>query len=113
MDEEVIGRTPWDPKGPPTLIDLRANLDVSSEVTAWESEFFIPQGAIGNVDLVAARSQTCRPTISFHPAASSTTRRSATVVSSSISNAVFDATGVRLRSVPFKPAKVKAALESA
>lgn len=32
-----------------------------------------------------------------------------TVVPSAISNAVFDATGVRLRSVPFLPAKVKAA----
>mgnify|MGYP000004578040 FL=1 len=31
-----------------------------------------------------------------------------TVVPSAISNAVFDATGVRLRSVPFLPAKVKA-----
>jgi nicotinate dehydrogenase subunit B len=38
---------------------------------------------------------------------------SAAAVSSSISNAVFDATGVRLRSVPFKREKVKAALESA
>jgi CO/xanthine dehydrogenase Mo-binding subunit len=44
----------WDPKGPPTLIDLRANLDASGNVTAWESEFFIPQGAAGTVDLVAA-----------------------------------------------------------
>ena len=44
----------WDPKGPPTLIDLRANLDASGSVTAWESEFFIPQGAAGTVDLVAA-----------------------------------------------------------
>lgn len=35
----------WDPKGPPTLIDLRANLDASGNVTAWESEFFLPQGA--------------------------------------------------------------------
>jgi CO/xanthine dehydrogenase Mo-binding subunit len=33
----------WDPKGPPTLIDLRAALDGSGGVTAWESEFFIPQ----------------------------------------------------------------------
>jgi CO/xanthine dehydrogenase Mo-binding subunit len=32
----------WDPKGPPTLIDLRASLDASGGVTAWESEFFIP-----------------------------------------------------------------------
>jgi CO/xanthine dehydrogenase Mo-binding subunit len=38
---------------------------------------------------------------------------SAAVVSSCISNAVFDATGVRLRSVPFKREKVKAALQSA
>ena len=33
----------WDPKGPPTLIDLRASVDASGGVTAWESEFFIPQ----------------------------------------------------------------------
>jgi CO/xanthine dehydrogenase Mo-binding subunit len=33
----------WDPKGPPTLVDLRAALDGSGNVTAWESEFFIPQ----------------------------------------------------------------------
>jgi nicotinate dehydrogenase subunit B len=44
----------WDPKGPPTLIDLRAKLDASGNVTAWESQFFIPQGAAGTVDLVAA-----------------------------------------------------------
>lgn len=44
----------WDPKGPPTLIDLRAKLDASGNVTAWETEFFIPQGAAGNVELVAA-----------------------------------------------------------
>jgi nicotinate dehydrogenase subunit B len=44
----------WDPKGPPTLIDMRASLDASGNVMAWESEFFIPQGAAGNVDLVAA-----------------------------------------------------------
>jgi len=37
----------------------------------------------------------------------------AAVVPSAISNAVFDATGVRLRSVPYTPAKVKAALQSA
>jgi nicotinate dehydrogenase subunit B len=44
----------WDPKGPPTLIDLRTNLDASGNVMAWESEFFIPQGGAGTVDLVAA-----------------------------------------------------------
>ena len=45
----------WDPKGPPTLIDLRASID-SGNVTAWESEFFIPQQTAGrfHVPLVAA-----------------------------------------------------------
>ncbi len=38
---------------------------------------------------------------------------SAAVVPSAISNAVFDATGVRMRSVPFTPEKVKAALNRA
>jgi CO/xanthine dehydrogenase Mo-binding subunit len=44
----------WDPKGPPTLIDLRAALDANGNVVAWESEFFVPQGAAGNVALVPA-----------------------------------------------------------
>jgi CO/xanthine dehydrogenase Mo-binding subunit len=38
---------------------------------------------------------------------------SAAVVPSAISNAVFDATGVRLRSVPFTPDKVKTAMRGA
>ncbi|MFY9907669.1 MAG: molybdopterin cofactor-binding domain-containing protein [Terriglobales bacterium] len=38
---------------------------------------------------------------------------SAAVVPSAIANAVFDAVGVRLRSVPFTPAKVRAAMQSA
>jgi nicotinate dehydrogenase subunit B len=46
----------WDPKGPPTLIDMRAALDGSGGVTAWESEFFIPQQTPGGffVPFVAA-----------------------------------------------------------
>jgi nicotinate dehydrogenase subunit B len=45
----------WDPKGPPTLIDLRATLDGSGNVTAWESDFFIPQAGPGlDVPLIAA-----------------------------------------------------------
>jgi CO/xanthine dehydrogenase Mo-binding subunit len=34
----------------------------------------------------------------------------AAVIPSAISNAVFDATGVRLRSIPYTPEKVKAAM---
>jgi CO/xanthine dehydrogenase Mo-binding subunit len=37
----------------------------------------------------------------------------AAVIPSAISNAVFDATGVRLRSIPYTPAKVKAAMQGA
>ena len=37
----------------------------------------------------------------------------AAVMPSAISNAVFDAIGVRLRSVPFTPDKVKAAMKGA
>jgi CO/xanthine dehydrogenase Mo-binding subunit len=46
----------WDPKGPPTLIDIRAAIDGAGTVTAWESEFFIPQQTANgfNVPLVAA-----------------------------------------------------------
>jgi len=44
----------WDPKGPPTLIDMQGALDTKGDVVAWKSEFFIPEGAAGNVPLVAA-----------------------------------------------------------
>jgi nicotinate dehydrogenase subunit B len=44
----------WDPKGPPTLVDLEAALDGNGEVVAWQSQFFLPEGGVGNVPLVAA-----------------------------------------------------------
>jgi nicotinate dehydrogenase subunit B len=44
----------WDPKGAPTLTDLRAGLDHDGIVVAWESELFIPQGAAGLVTLAGA-----------------------------------------------------------
>jgi CO/xanthine dehydrogenase Mo-binding subunit len=46
----------WEPKGPPTLIDMRASMDAAGNVTAWDSEFFIPQQTPGgfHVPLVAA-----------------------------------------------------------
>jgi|HubBroStandDraft_5_1064220.scaffolds.fasta_scaffold05793_4 nicotinate dehydrogenase subunit B len=44
----------WDPKGPPTLLDLRAGLDADGKISAWESELFIPSGIAGFVALVGA-----------------------------------------------------------
>jgi nicotinate dehydrogenase subunit B len=44
----------WDPKGPPTLVDLRAGLDQDGNVAAWESELFIPDGTASFVALVGA-----------------------------------------------------------
>jgi nicotinate dehydrogenase subunit B len=46
----------WDPKGPPTLIDMRASMDASGNVTAWEGDFYMPQQTAGSflVPLVAA-----------------------------------------------------------
>jgi len=38
----------WEPNGPPTLMDLRASVDVGGNVTAWESDFFIPQQTAGS-----------------------------------------------------------------
>ncbi|MGH7057189.1 MAG: molybdopterin cofactor-binding domain-containing protein [Acetobacteraceae bacterium] len=44
----------WDPKGPPTLIDLEAALDANGNLLAWKSEFFIPEGGGGTVPLLGA-----------------------------------------------------------
>jgi hypothetical protein len=33
----------WAPLGPPIIIDLRAGMDNSGDVAAWESEVFFPQ----------------------------------------------------------------------
>jgi nicotinate dehydrogenase subunit B len=44
----------WDPKGPPILIDMKAGLDASHNVTAWYSQFYGPEGIAGRVKLLAA-----------------------------------------------------------
>ncbi|PVA10954.1 xanthine dehydrogenase family protein molybdopterin-binding subunit [Pelagivirga sediminicola] len=44
----------WDPKGPPTLIDMTARFDDAGDVSAWDTEFFIPQGGGGRVALLGA-----------------------------------------------------------
>jgi len=44
----------WDPKGPPTLIDMEGGLDASGKPVAWRGTFIIPSGGAGFVPLVAA-----------------------------------------------------------
>ena len=46
----------WDPKGPPTLMEMRAGMDANGDVTAWEADFYMPQQTAGGflVPLVAA-----------------------------------------------------------
>lgn len=44
----------WDPKGPPTLMDLQAGFDANGEVVAWYSQLYVPEGGGGNVRLLAA-----------------------------------------------------------
>jgi CO/xanthine dehydrogenase Mo-binding subunit len=46
----------WDPKGPPTLMDMRAAMDTQGNVMAWEGDFYMPQQTPGGflVPLVAA-----------------------------------------------------------
>lgn len=44
----------WDPKGPPTLLDMRAAIDKVGGVAAWESELYVPDGTAGFVTLVGS-----------------------------------------------------------
>jgi nicotinate dehydrogenase subunit B len=42
----------WDPKGPPTLADLRAGIDTAGRVVAWEGEFYMPEQRPANALIV-------------------------------------------------------------
>jgi CO/xanthine dehydrogenase Mo-binding subunit len=44
----------WDPKGPQQLLDLRAGLDAGGQLTAWETEMWIPANRRGARILLAA-----------------------------------------------------------
>ena len=33
----------WDPKGPPVVLDYRASIDDQGQITAWESDMFMPE----------------------------------------------------------------------
>jgi nicotinate dehydrogenase subunit B len=46
----------WDPKSPPTLIDIEGGLDANGNAVAWNSEFFLAynKGALTDFPLLAA-----------------------------------------------------------
>ncbi|WP_369721913.1 molybdopterin cofactor-binding domain-containing protein [Bradyrhizobium sp. LLZ17] len=44
----------WDPKGPPTLLDMQAGVDPQGNLAAWESELFVPDGSATFVPLTGA-----------------------------------------------------------
>ncbi len=45
----------WDPKGPQQLLDLRAGLDPSGRIVAWETEMWIPANRPGARPLLGAQ----------------------------------------------------------
>jgi len=44
----------WDPKGPQQLIDLRAGVDASGRILAWDTEMWIPENRRGPRSVLAA-----------------------------------------------------------
>lgn len=57
----------WDPKGPPTLVDLRAGVDSRGQVVAWDSEFWEPTARGGLPHLIGAELTGQLTEISQHP----------------------------------------------
>jgi CO/xanthine dehydrogenase Mo-binding subunit len=43
----------WDPKGPQQLIDIRAGLDASGRIVAWETEMWVPNAVQGGRAILA------------------------------------------------------------
>jgi nicotinate dehydrogenase subunit B len=44
----------WDPKGPPQLLELRAGVDASGRITAWDTQMWLPFNRRGARVLLAA-----------------------------------------------------------
>lgn len=91
----------WDPKGPPHPVSLRAGLDATGAVVGWESEAWIPRGAGGNVDLLAAERAGLPRERQIHPG---------NIVHNLAVPYTFPAvktTCYRLESTPFRPSWIR------
>ena len=94
----------WDPKGPPTLMDMRASMDAQGNVTAWEGDFFMPQQTPGGflVPLVAATLAGMPATpMTSRPAMCSRIRRSSTRFPN------VKTVCKRLETTPFRPSWIR------
>jgi CO/xanthine dehydrogenase Mo-binding subunit len=94
----------WEPNGPPTLVDIRAGLDASGNVIAWQSEFWIPKVTLitDSVPIIAAtlaglphKKETINPGNVFHNSA----------VGYSFPNA--HCVAHRLETTPFRPSWIR------
>ena len=57
----------WDPKGPPVLLDYRASIDDQGQITAWESDMFMPEQPMQALGRDAARGRARRAAEDRHP----------------------------------------------
>ena len=91
----------WDPKGPPTLLDMRAGIDANGKLIAWESELFVPNGAAGFVTLVGAEHAGLNSLGTLSPGG--------VIQDLAIPYAIDNVktTAHRLESTPFKPAWIR------
>jgi nicotinate dehydrogenase subunit B len=91
----------WDPKGPPTMLDMRAGLDADGKILAWESELFIPNGGAGFVALVGADHAGLNSLGQLSPGGVTNDL----AIPYTISN--VKTTAHRLESTPFKPSWIR------
>jgi CO/xanthine dehydrogenase Mo-binding subunit len=52
----------WDPKGPPTLVEVTGGVDASGTIVAWQSEFWIPKATITEAPPMIAATHAGLPT---------------------------------------------------
>jgi CO/xanthine dehydrogenase Mo-binding subunit len=57
----------WDPKGPPTLVEIKGGLDDKGNVVAWDAEFWEPKVRGGIPHLIGAEHAGLYETLPQHP----------------------------------------------